>query len=714
MALRDHTQTASRERLFVPEAAARVGCAGAPGRQGRRMRYAETGFNLEVDLTRGNIERVATDPRWTTLHLGGLGTNARIFWERVPPETEPFSPENLLIFGTGLLAGTPAPGCNRTIVSTISPQTRLFAFSMMGGFWGPELKHAGYDKVIIRGKAPELVYLWIHDDRVEIRDARHLRGLGTLESAEVIRQELEEPRAQISSIGLAGENRVFFASIEQGRSSASRLGAGAVMGDKNLKAIAVRGTKDIHIARPMDFMRICNDALAYIKDRNENPIEGVMPIMAGLGSPQEMAVDDEKWHTENFAWGNARVRRKGFWTDEIRTAWTATMERMRTRLLSCHNCPMKCGAAISVDTRMCSYMMKCFSKLTYTMGAFSDLAFGLRIAQKATEHGLDAFSAPQTMAFAVELYEDGILTDEDVPGMPLDNEGRFYYLLDKIVRREGIGDVLADGTYWAAKKIGKGAEDYAHNNIKKTEQLPLKLGMLNPIYFLMYCTGEKANITQIEGNFPQAPFPTREQREDFARNWPHVPDERFKQWFVDWELRGEKSIPNYPPIDATCEIVNWQEKMHYVDDCTGMCAGLSSFPYKPPYHIHNLPLLISAATGLDLDEAGLVHLTRRNRNLVRANNLRRGLRREDEKPPEDHWKRRFPELEKKLLDEYYAFKGWNREGIPTRETLRELDLDYVAEDFVRRGLLAEGEDGPAPAASSASGPSGSSKQGGTS
>ena len=125
------------------------------------MRYAETGFNLEIDLTRGNIERVATDPRDTELYLGGLGTNAKILWDRVPPEVEPFSPDNLLIFGAGLLCGTPATGCNRTIVSTISPQTRLMAFSMMGGFWAPELKYAGYDKVILRGKSPDLVYLWI-------------------------------------------------------------------------------------------------------------------------------------------------------------------------------------------------------------------------------------------------------------------------------------------------------------------------------------------------------------------------------------------------------------------------------------------------------------------------------------------------------------------------------------------------------------------------
>jgi len=655
------------------------------------MRYAETGFNLEVDLTRGNIERVPTDPKLSELHLGGLGTNARLLWDRVPPEVEPFSPDNLLVFGTGLLAGTPAPGCNRTIVSAISPQTRLFAFSMMGGFWGPELKYAGYDKVVIRGKAPDLVYLWIHDDEVEIRDATHYRGLGTLETAELIRQELDDPKVQVSSIGMAGENRVFFASIEQGKSSASRLGMGAVMGDKNLKAIAVRGTKDVLIARPAQFLPLCNDALKYIKVREKIPIPGVMPILAGLGSPQEMAVHDEKWHTENFAWGNARHRRKGFWTPEVQSRWTGTMETMRTRLLSCHNCPMKCGAAISVDTRLCSYMMKCFSKLTYTMGAMSDLDFGLRIAQKATEHGLDAFSAPQTMAFAVELYEAGILTDSDMPDLPRDNEGRFYYLLDKIVRREGIGDVLADGTYWASQRIGKGSEAFAHNNIKKHEQLPLKLGMLNPIYFLMYCTGEKINITQIEGNFPQAPFATLKEREAFVRDWNQVPDERFKQWFLEWELRGDKSIPNYPPAGPTCEIVDWQEKLHYIDDSTGMCAGLSSFPLKPPYHIHNLPTLISAAAGFDVDEATLTRITRRNRNLVRANNIRRGMRRADEKPPEDHWKHRFPELEAQLLDAYYAFKGWNHEGIPTRQTLHELDLDFVAEDLQQRGILTDDE-----------------------
>ena len=224
----------------------------------------------------------------TELYLGGLGTNAKILWDRVPPEAEPFSPENLLIFSAGLLCGTPATGCNRTIVSTNSPQTEFMAYSMMGGFWAPELKYAGYDKVILRGKSPNLVYLWINNDKVEIRDASHLQGKGAVETAELIQEELKEPKAQVAAIGLAGENRVYFASIEQGRSSASRLGIGAVMGDKGVKAIAVRGTKDINLARPAEFMELCNEVLEYIKVRDENPVPGVMPILAGLGSPQEM------------------------------------------------------------------------------------------------------------------------------------------------------------------------------------------------------------------------------------------------------------------------------------------------------------------------------------------------------------------------------------------------------------------------------------------
>ncbi|HWJ03695.1 MAG TPA: aldehyde ferredoxin oxidoreductase C-terminal domain-containing protein, partial [Verrucomicrobiae bacterium] len=390
--------------------------------------------------------------------------------------------------------------------------------------------------------------------------------------------------------------------------------------------------------------------------------------------------------TTNFTWGNARHRRKDFWTEDISKSWKETQESVTQRFLSCYNCPLSCGASVMYPG-VPKYMMKCYSKLTYTMAAMSDLEFGFKINSNAQAFGVDGFTTPQVIAFALELYEAGILTDKDLVGMPAGTEERFFWLLDRIVRREGIGDALANGTYWAAKQIGNGAEEYAHNNIKKHEQLPLKLGMLNPIYFLMYSTGEKINITQIEGQFPQAPFPKREDREEFIKDWIQVPDEKFKRYFLEWEPRGENSIPHYPNVEATCEIVDWMEKMHYIDDSVGMCAGLSSFPLKPAYHLHNYPELISAATGVDFDEAKLSQAAKRNRTLIRAINVRRGLRREDERPPEDHWKHRFPELETKLLDEYYKFKGWNNQGIPTKESLQDLGLDYVGEDLEQRGIL---------------------------
>lgn len=656
------------------------------------MRYAEAGYNLEIDLATGNIEKVETDPKLLETYLGGLGTSVKIHWDRVPPETKAFDPENLLIFSNGLFCGTPAYSANRTLVSFISPQTDLLAYPMMGGFFAAELKYAGYDKVIFRNKSPKLVYIWIHNDKVEIRDATHLKGKGAVETQEIIRRELNEPKAQVAAIGLAGENRVFVASIEQSRSSSSRGGGGAIMGDKNIKAVVVRGTKDVYLARGAEFRELMKEVTDYINFRNENPLPFVQTIMAGIGSPQEMKHIDEKWHTESFAWGNARNRRKDFWTKEIEEGWKNSQLSAIKRLISCFNCPQQCGALIAFQD-VPRYMAKCFSKLTYIMAAnVDDLDFTWKILHKAFEYGVDSFSTPQILAFAVELYEAGILTDKDFEGAPTDKEGRFFWLLDRLVRREGIGDALADGTYWAARKIGNGAEAYDHNTIKKHEQMNIKLGMLDPLYYLMFATNEKISITQIEGNWPQMAFPSKEDREEFVKDWPQLPDERFKQYFIDWEPRGEKSNPYYPTPEISSEIVDWMEMLHNIDDALGICAGMASFCLKPPYHIHNYPKLISAATGMDLDEEKLKKIVNRSRNLHRAFNNRRGMTRADEKPPEDHWRRRFPEFEEELLTTYYKFKGWNYDGIPTRERLHELDLDYVAEDLIKRGILKDGQD----------------------
>ncbi len=642
------------------------------------MRYAETGFNLEVDLSRGNIEKVETDPSWAELYLGGQGVAAKILWDRVPPDVEPFSPDNVLIFSAGLLHGTPVPGANRTAVNTISPQTNFLAHSLMGGFFGPELKYAGYDRIVITGKAPELVYLWINNDKVEIRDATHLSGKGAREAAELIKEELNEPNAQVAGIGLAGENRVYTASIEHGWSSAAR-GPGPVMGDKRLKAIAVRGTKDLNIAHPEELFKLCLEFGDKIADSDD------------VGD--WMAVDeDDSFHHDNFAWGNARVRRKGFWSEELEDRWTRWKYDHLDRQTGCYNCTKKCMNVISWPGRK-RFGYKCYGKDTYHMAAFKELDFTYDILGLAQEYGVDSYSTPQVMAFAIELYEAGILTDEDLPDFPADDGERLYYLLEKIVRREGIGDILANGVYWAARQIGKGAEAYDHNTTKKFEQIPIKLGKLNPPYFLMIATGEKMAITQIEGSFPQDPLPTPEERQEFIEKWIAVPDEKFKEIFRNWEKRNE--ISN----EASCLITDWNEAMHFIDDSIGICGFLSSFRGQfgggVIYHINNLPYIISLATGMDLDKDGLWRIFQRNRTLVRALNVRRGLRREDERPPEDHWAVRDHEFEQKLLDDYYAFKGWTKDGIPTKETLDELELDYVSDDFIKRGILS-GDESPAP------------------
>jgi aldehyde:ferredoxin oxidoreductase len=633
------------------------------------MRYAETGFDLEIDLTRGSIEKVASPRDTAEMYLGGQGAAAKIIWDRVPPGTDPFSPDNLLIFSTGLLHGTPVPGVNRTAVNTISAQTNLMAHSLFGGFFGPELKHAGYDRIIIKGKAPDLVYLYINNDKVEIRDATHLRGKGSTETGDLLKKELKDQGVQVAAIGLAGENRVYMASIEHNHASAAR-GVGVIMGDKRLKAIAVRGTKDVNVAHPAELFMMSHDLHLKIQS-------------SGCGD--WMAYDeDDSFHHNHFAWGNARTRLKNFWSKELQERWTNWKYDHMDRQTGCYNCPKTCRNVIKWPG-VPRFAYKCYGKDTYHMAAFLELDFSFEILGIAQEYGLDSYSTPQVMAFALELLEAGILTDKDFPGMPEDQRGRFFWLLEAIVHRRGIGDVLAKGVSQAAIEIGNGAEAYDHNTTKKFEQLPIKLGKVNPAYFLMIATGEKMSITQIEGSFPQDPLPTPELRQAFVDKWDAVPDEKFKQYFLNWEKRAD--ITN---VQAS-EITEWNEAMHYVDDATGLCGFVSSFRGQfggsVAYHMNNIPDCIRLATGIPFDKEKLWKTAQRIRTLVRAVNVRRGLRRKHERPPEDHWAVRDEEAEQKLLSDYYAYKGWNEDAIPTRATLEKLDLGFVADDLEARGIL---------------------------
>jgi aldehyde:ferredoxin oxidoreductase len=655
------------------------------------MRYAEAGYDLEVDLTRGNIEKVSTDPGLTGRHLGGQGAAATILWERVPPEVDPFSPHNLLIFSAGLLDGTPVPGANRTSISTISPQSNLYVNSGLGGFFGPELKQAGYDKIVIRGKSDSLVYLWIHNDRIDIRDASHLQGKSALETAALIRQELNDPNIQVAAIGLAGENRVCQASIEHGNSSASR-GVGVVMGDKRLKAIAVRGTRDISVARPEELFEICNRQYGDVYD---NPRCGDVFLKEG----------DDSWHVSHLGWRKAPQE---FWSDEaarelevrverehVSYQWenySQEMEEVHETIVEksealhatgCFNCPKNCHQVISLPGERI-YFLKNYSRLAYAKTAYPDLKLSYDALAAMQNYGLDEFAMPQVLDFVLTLYREGILTDDDLPGFPADTAGRFLYVLDRIARREGVGDALADGLYQAARRIGKGAEAH-ERSAKRIEQLPLELQEANYPYFLMYAVGGKMNITQIEGSFPQIPIPDRKEREAFVAQWDAAP-ERFRKLFLEWEPGEQLSV------EAAVDIVDWNEAMHSADEALGICPFLSSFrgQYggRPSFHLYNLPQYVSHAAGQELDPEGLVEIVKRTGLLVRAINVRRGMRSSDETVPLDLWEKRNPELEQQHLDAYYAFKGCTPEGVPTRETLAGAGLDYVSRDFTARGILS--------------------------
>ena len=597
---------------------------------------------MEVDLSLGSVEKVATDPRLTGQHLGGQGIAAKIIWDRIPPEVESLSAENVLVFSTGLLVGAPLPGVNKTSVNSICPQTNLFSHSTMGGFWGAELKFAGYDRIIIRGKSPDLVYLWINNDRVEIRDATHLKGKGSQETTRIIREELNQDKAQVAAIGLAGENRVYMASINHGHSSAARM-VGVIMGDKNLKAIAVRGTKDIHIARPDDLFETCLDL-------------------------RKKAYND---HT---------------WEDWLASVFPASTERKVDRELSCYSCPKSCSNVITTkDGQKITY--KCAAKDIYQMMDSRESGLGDVVFPVAREYGLDSFSTPEIISFTLKLLKAGILTDKDFPGIPSEIKAKYLYLIDIIARREGIGDILANGVYSASRQIGNGAEAFERNTTKKLEQTTMGIEELSPIHFLMTVTGEKLSLAGIDGAFPFSPLPTREERRKFIEDWAAVPDEKFKRYFLEWDKPDDISS------EAACAVTDWSETMHYIDDSTGLCIYMSSFRNQfgsgAIYHIHTIPHLISLVTGLEVDEAGLWEIARRNRNLVRSINVRRGMKREDEVLPSSQRTVAGYEFEQNLLDDYYSFKGWNKAGIPTKETLINLGLEYVQEDLKNRGILNE-------------------------
>ncbi|MBI2287881.1 MAG: aldehyde dehydrogenase, partial [Chloroflexi bacterium] len=416
------------------------------------MPYGWTGTNLEVDLTKGTVHKVKGDPALVRAYLGGKGIGLKILWDRVPPETGAFSPDNLIVISPGLLVGTSLPAANRCVMSFISPVSEHYHHSAMGGYFAPELKHAGYDNIIISGKSPTPVYLWINDDQVQLRDASHLWGHGTYDTRRIIRQELKNEEIEIACIGQAGENKLFQASVQGGiGSSAAMAGPGAVWGDKKLKAIAVYGTRDVVLANPAGFNQLSQCILDRTRENNYSTV--------GTNRLETRSVWYGYYNEQDYGQlpPNSELKKS---IDKIEEKMDNLVKTRGTRVMSCHNCRAACITAFDCHGRP-SYV-KCTSFLIFLVySKYIDYDWALDCYNMTEDWGLDIESFPLAVAFAIDLYQRGILTKEDTDGLHLEfgNPEVFTTLMKKIVNREGIGDVLANGILRAARQIGRGAEE---------------------------------------------------------------------------------------------------------------------------------------------------------------------------------------------------------------------------------------------------------------
>ena len=647
------------------------------------MLYGWSGASLEVDLSTGSIEKSQGDRGLYESYLGGKGTNAREFWERVGPEVAPFSPDNPLIIGAGVFTGTIVPSASRAAVTFRSPQTGLHHYSAIGGFWPAEFKHAGYDTLVVSGRSPAPVYLWIDDDKTEIRDASHLSGKGTHETKRLIREELNSQDVQVICIGPAGENKVYGASIEDGTgSSASRGGPGAIMGDKRLKAIAVHGTKDIYVAKPSRLAELSN----FILDRT-GPLRSYLEDFAQGLNVYEM-------YAAYFGNLNETIAEAH---PELQQAISSAADRcqdfidtQRVREMSCYNCGIRCKQAFRRPDGGISFC-KCQSWWTFMFSCkLIDYDFALKSYFLCEQYGLDSVSVARYVAFAIDLYQQGILTKKDTDGMHLEwaNPEVAFSLIDKIARREGIGDVLADGTYEAARQIGKGAEEHVHHS-KKMEQIIAAATFFAPYGALIQGISDKGDATRNMGNFGGMYWHTGQQEEYINSGYCRYPKEYEQYLRTEFDFTGDNPEP-------ACQITAYDEESFCITDLTGLCNFWSAFFPDQPIHTRSLKAeLIACITGMDLDEDGLTQIARRVINLVRACNIRFGLERKDDSVPKIFFKRTpFPPMQTldpdkfdRYIDRFYELRGWTREGIPTRETLGQLDLDFVSESLEQDGII---------------------------
>ncbi|MGB2826457.1 MAG: aldehyde ferredoxin oxidoreductase family protein [Thermoplasmata archaeon] len=602
-----------------------------------------TGNILRVDLTNDKVTVEPTNMKWAKQFIGGKGLGAKYLYEELKPGTDPLSPDNLLMIWTGPLVGTMVPLTSRYAVITKSPLTGTFLDSYAGGYFAPELKYAGFDGIIVKGKAAKPSYLWVNDGKAEIRDAKNVWGKDMFKTEELLRDEVGHKYARVAGIGQAGEKLSRIACVTSDITrNAGRGGAGAVFGSKNLKAVVAKGSLGVEVPKIDTFMEMAKQMLW--KDVVENPdhaglITDGTPIIVDM-SQDAGILPTNNWHTGQFD------GYQGIDSDALKT-------RIFVRKKACFSCGIACGSFAKVRDGL--FKGSSTEGPEYeTLGlagsncGVKNIEAVVKFSEDCDRFGLDTMSAGSAVGFAMDIYEKGIITKEDTGGLDLrfGNEEAYAKMPEMIsLRTTKLGDLLAEGTLRAAKAIGK-----------DTEKL------------VIHSKGSEYPAYDPRGSIGMAlAYATSDRGADHNRAWPVASDAYGEG--DPWSTEGKAAICHEEQIMKSHK---WS--MIFCD-----FYGVSD---------ENMAMYYTAVTGLPADANWLNAVGVRVWNLVRAFNVREGFSRKDDTMPDRMSTEPLPsgktegktvsrEAFEKMLNEYYALWGWDEQGRPTKKTLEDAGLSDI-------------------------------------
>lgn len=620
---------------------------------------------LKIDLSTGHIKTEPTES-YVDDYLGGRGLGVRLIYDHYTPDTDALDPKNPLIFNTGPLTGTALPGSGRVDVTALSPMSNLRAKSNFGAYWGPELKFAGYDHIVIQGKSENPSYIWINEGRVEIRDAGHIWGKDTFETQKLIQSELNDPEIKVVCIGPAGEKLVRFACLltETG-DAAGRTGMGAVMGSKNLKAIAVRATGSVAVARPKTFLDLSIQINNEIRKHPAYEELSKWGVSRGVHMMYQMGFFPIGYF-EDVCWEDILEK----------YAAPAYVEQNQLKNVGCFCCPNRCMNFLSVP-HLGKGVTSCEPFSGFTGAVWNlDMDVFWEATLLVNKMGMDCTETSASIGLLMELYHDKIITSKDTDGIAMErgNKEAILTTIRKIAAREGYGDLLARGQMATAKKFGP----------KAVEKVDLVKGLAPHAYEfrsfkgtgLMQAVGHRGDPLPLRGSLLEV-------------DWHHAND-----WFqqVAKEQFGDEgaAIPTSYKGKARAAVIS--EHMERVADNLGVCKWLYGlFIFQDVETAKNV---FNLATGKDWEINRLIEISERVRNLERMFDVRQGLRRKDDSLPKKFFKEPLKKGpykgevmdEKKfeqMKDEYYDIRGWDRAtGVPSRKKLEELRLNDVAKEVL--------------------------------